>query len=211
VQLLAPDARLADPSWAPDSAGLAFQSRDGLETLRFTRLDAEGCATTGSSVVLAPTGTQPDWGPADPPAARFSPSAPAPAPAPAPRPQGAPAAPGGGTSGAAAGPQALRVVAGGPARQRFRGMLTVSCTAPASGSCTATATVRVGSRTHRARASVAVRAGRAARLRLRFGAAATKAIRSALRRGNLRATVRLAVRAGDGAAGAATRTVRLSR
>jgi hypothetical protein len=125
-----PDAALADPSWAPDSAGLAFQSRDGLETLRFTKLDATGCAVTGPSVVVAPTGSQPDWGPADPPAARFTaPAAPGPGPAPAPRPGTTPGT-GPGAAGGGPGATRLSIVAGGPARQAFRGTLTVRCTAP---------------------------------------------------------------------------------
>ncbi len=68
-----PDERYGDPSWSPDGSGLAFESSEGIETLRFTELDASGCATTGSSTVLSATGASPDWGPADPPAARFTP------------------------------------------------------------------------------------------------------------------------------------------
>jgi hypothetical protein len=206
-----PDAALADPSWAPDSAGLAFQSRDGIETLRFTKLDATGCAITGPSVVVAPTGSQPDWGPADPPAARFAaPGAPGPAPAPAPRPAtgagGGPAA-GGGASGAGR----LAVVAGGAARQAFRGTLTVRCTAPVRAACTASAAVKVGRKVHRAKVTRTVPAGRATTLRLRFSGASTKAIRAALRRSALRASVTLTASAPGGATGTARRTVRLSR
>jgi hypothetical protein len=208
-----PDERFADPSWAPDSAGLAFESRDGLEVLRFAKLDATGCALTGPSVVLAPTGSEPDWGPADPPAARFSAGPAAPAPAPAPRPAtqpGGPAGPGAGTGG---GPGAgtLAVVAGGAARQTFRGTLTIRCTAPVRATCAATATVRAGGRVHRTKGSAAVAAGRATTLRMRFSRASTKAIRAALRREALRATVTLVATASGGARGTATRSVRLAR
>lgn len=66
----APDARFGDPSWAPDSAGLAYESSSGIEITHFTELSADHCVTTGDAVLTA-TGSAPDWGPADPPAARF--------------------------------------------------------------------------------------------------------------------------------------------
>lgn len=199
----APDEKLADPSWAPDSAGLAFQSRDGIEVVRFTKLDETGCATTGSSVVLAPTGSEPDWGPADPPAARYAgpPSAPGSVPGTSPGP--APARPG------AAG--RLAVVADGAARQAFRGTLTVRCTSPVAASCAASASVKVGRKVHRAKAVRSVAPGRPATLRLRFSRASTRAIRAALRRRPLRVAVTLVATAPGGAKGTARRTVRLAR
>ena len=68
-----PDERLGDPSWSPDGSGLAFETSAGIETIRFARLEAGACASTGPSVVFAPGGSSPDWGPADPPAARWTP------------------------------------------------------------------------------------------------------------------------------------------
>jgi hypothetical protein len=102
-------------------------------------------------------------------------------------------------------------VAGGAARQTFRGTLTIRCTAPVRATCAATATVRAGGRVHRAKGSAAVAAGRATTLRMRFSRASTKAIRAALRREALRATVTLVATASGGARGTATRSVRLAR
>lgn len=68
-----PDERYADPSWSPDSSAVAFASKEGIEVLRFTALGADTCATLPATV-LTPTGTSPDWGPADPPAARWTPA-----------------------------------------------------------------------------------------------------------------------------------------
>jgi len=204
-----PDPQFADPSWAPDSAGLAFQSRDGVEVLRFTRLDEGGCAIEGPSVALARTGSEPDWGPADPPAARYAPAGPGPvpgAPAPGTPGQAVPGAPGG--SGA---PVQLTVRAGGATRQRFRGTLTVRCTAPVSARCAASASVTAGGKVHRARTTRAVRAGKATMLRPRFSRASTRAIRAALGGRTLRASVTLTATAPSGAKGTARRTVRLTR
>jgi hypothetical protein len=67
------DERFGDPSWSPDGSGLAYESSRGVETLRFTAFGPEVCETTGPSVVLSAGGSEPDWGPADPPAARWTP------------------------------------------------------------------------------------------------------------------------------------------
>jgi sarcosine oxidase gamma subunit len=77
--------------------------------------------------------------------------------------------------------------------------------------CTASAAVKVGGRVHRAKATRTVSAGKATTLRLRFSRASTTAIRAALRRGGLRASVTLTASAAGGAKGTARRTVRLSR
>jgi hypothetical protein len=76
--------------------------------------------------------------------------------------------------------------------------------------CTASAAVKVGGRVHRAKTTRTVAAGKATTLRLRFSRASTTAIRAALRRGGLRASVTLTASAAGGAKGTARRTVRLS-
>jgi hypothetical protein len=70
---MGPDERLGDPSWSPDGSGLAFETSAGIETIRLARFEAGSCTSTGPSVVLAPGASSPDWGPADPPAARWMP------------------------------------------------------------------------------------------------------------------------------------------
>jgi hypothetical protein len=64
------DAKLADPSWSPDSKSIAVQSKDGIEVLRFTAYGAGLCETAGSGKVIVRTGQTPEWGPADPPKRR---------------------------------------------------------------------------------------------------------------------------------------------
>ena len=76
-ELNSPDEKLADPSWSPDGSSVAFQSSEGISVLRFTKLDADGCVSTGPAATLTTTGSEPDWGPADPPAARYGGPAPA--------------------------------------------------------------------------------------------------------------------------------------
>jgi hypothetical protein len=71
------DERFGDPSWSPDGSGLAYESSAGIETTRFTQFGA-GLCETGDDRVLSATGSEPDWGPADPPAAAYTPPAPAP-------------------------------------------------------------------------------------------------------------------------------------
>jgi WD40-like Beta Propeller Repeat len=83
------DAQYADPSWSPDGSGVAFQSSSGIEVARFSAFGADLCTLSGSSVLTA-TGSEPDWGPADPPAAASTPPAPLPAPTPSPAPAPAP-------------------------------------------------------------------------------------------------------------------------
>jgi len=72
-QISPADERFGDPSWSPDGSGLAYESSAGVETLRFTAFGPDLCETTGDSVVLAAGASEPDWGPADPPAARWTP------------------------------------------------------------------------------------------------------------------------------------------
>jgi hypothetical protein len=194
-----PDKNFGDPSWSPDGRQVAWQDSEGIEVIGFSTMDAgvdfggTGCTSTGPSKVIAPGATEPDWGPADPPAARYLPPAnPQPttvAPAPA-----GPAKPGTGTgtgSGAGGG-HALALRVDGAARQRFRGTLKVACRASAATTCKAVATVKVGRHTYRSKAAKgAVRGGSAKALKLTFGRSATTAIRQALRHRRLTATVTL--------------------
>jgi hypothetical protein len=66
------DERFADPSWSPDGSAVAFADKDGVEIMRFAEFGADHCVISGSSV-LSPTASEPDWGPADPPAAAYTP------------------------------------------------------------------------------------------------------------------------------------------
>jgi hypothetical protein len=167
----APDARYADPTWAPDSAGLAYESSKGIYALRFTKLEDNSCATAGDGKVLTATGSQPDWGPAEPATARWqAPAAPQPL---QPATSGAPVAP-----KAAPSTGRLKVTVGGAARQAFRGTLSVVCAAPGAKACGAAGAVKVGAKTYRAKASGTP--GR--KLTLRFAPKGAKAIRRALRR-----------------------------
>ncbi|MDO8187267.1 hypothetical protein Q5424_22340 [Conexibacter sp. JD483] len=65
------DERYGDPSWSPDGSGLAAETSNGIELLRFAAFGPDLCQTTGESVVFAAGGSEPDWGPADPAAARW--------------------------------------------------------------------------------------------------------------------------------------------
>jgi hypothetical protein len=85
-----PDPNVSDPSWSQDGSSIAFAGSEGIEVVRFTgfRRHQEGGCTVASAQTIAATGSEPDWGPAEPPAARWSAI---PAPAPAPAPSGTPA------------------------------------------------------------------------------------------------------------------------
>ena len=65
-----PDPKFHDPSWAPDNAGIAYGSSKGIEVSRFTQFGPGLCAAPNDSI-LSPTGTEPDWGPAAPPASAY--------------------------------------------------------------------------------------------------------------------------------------------
>ncbi|MDA0167714.1 hypothetical protein OJ998_01345 [Solirubrobacter taibaiensis] len=88
-EMTKPDPKFHDPSWAPDNAGIAFGSSKGIEVSRFTQFGPGVCAAPNDSV-LTPTGTEPDWGPANPPAAAYKvpsvPQTPPPVTNPAPQP-----------------------------------------------------------------------------------------------------------------------------
>jgi hypothetical protein len=206
-----PDPQLGDPSWSPDGQRVAFQSSDGVEVIGFATIDAgveyggTGCTSTGPSKVIAPGATQPDWGPADPPAARYLPPAgqqPLPSPTPT-----QPAGPGRPAPGSGNGGQTLALRVDGAAQQRFRGTLAIACRASAATTCKAVAAVKVGKRTYMSKpATAAVKGGTAKAIRLTFSASATKAIKQALRHRRLRATVTLSAGSAN-----ATRAITLKR
>jgi hypothetical protein len=70
-ELTPADERYGDPTWSPDGNGLAAETSNGIEVLHFTAFRPGVCETSGPSTVLAAGGSEPDWGPADPPAARW--------------------------------------------------------------------------------------------------------------------------------------------
>ena len=84
-----PDPNFADPTWAPDGAGIAWQSSKGIEVSRFTVFGPGQCEAP-NDLLLSATGTEPDWGPADPPASAYKvlpvPQTPPPVTNPAPQP-----------------------------------------------------------------------------------------------------------------------------
>ena len=65
---------LNGPSWSPDGRTIAFEHKEGIETMHLPSVTADGCAGAESGRVVIPGGSQPDWGPADvnpgPPACR---------------------------------------------------------------------------------------------------------------------------------------------
>jgi hypothetical protein len=84
------DERYADPTWSPDGTGIAWESSAGITASRFTKFAAgDGCELP-TDMSVSRTGSQPDWGPANPPAAAYVAPAPQPAPAPASAPAPAP-------------------------------------------------------------------------------------------------------------------------
>jgi hypothetical protein len=171
-----PDAKNGGASWSPDGTALAYASSKGVEIVRFRSFEPGACDVAGESI-LAPTGSEPDWGPADPPAARFRPTlgAPAPAPAPgpvppapAPRPAGpATPAPGGGAAGGA-GAGGLAIARTRVTTAALRRGLTVTVTAPAPGRVTVRATsggrrLATGRATARTASTVRVKLGKVSR------------------------------------------------
>ncbi|RKQ90788.1 hypothetical protein C8N24_0601 [Solirubrobacter pauli] len=90
-EMTKPDPAYHDPTWAPDNAGIAYGSSKGIEVSRFTAFGPGVCAAPNDSI-LTPTGSEPDWGPANPPAAAYTPDPPAPPAPPVPVPAPAPPA-----------------------------------------------------------------------------------------------------------------------
>lgn len=56
---------LSGPTWSPDGQTIAFEQKEGIETLRLPTVAPDGCAGAESGRVVLPGATQPDWGPAD--------------------------------------------------------------------------------------------------------------------------------------------------
>lgn len=193
------DEKLADPTWSPDGAGVAYESKKGIELVRFGRYAIGDCDVVGESVLTA-TGSGPDWGPADPPAKRYAGAGSAGTPASGPAPAAAPApAPAKAASGST-------VKATAKAPKRFRSSLTVSVTSAKAGGARATATVKVGRRTVKGTASRTVAAGKTTALVIRFRGSSATAVRKALRRKAL--VAKIAVQTPSGATAT---TVRLAR
>lgn len=179
------DPKHGDPSWSPDGSGVAF--------------DTSGAAS--AAFRLSATGSKPDWGAADPPAARWVRAPPAP---PAPSNPAPPAGPGAVRAPPAGAPAARGPATGSGVRftlprvtvAALRRGLTVKVTAPAAGRVTVTL--------RRRRATIAsgsIRARRVGSVSIRLGSVAAK---HAARLAGARLTLTV------GAGGrTATRTVRV--
>ncbi len=203
------DERVGDPSWSPDGSGTAFNTKDGIEVVRFDAMSDSYCKVRGITT-LTPTGTDPDWGPAEPATARYvapaEPAAGGGGQAGGAQTGGGPTG-GGQTSGGGSTAPVAVVVADGKARQAFKRSVTVRCTASVAGTCAAPATVKVGKKTYIATTSAAVDAGKAKSLRATFSKRAAAAIVKALKaRKKLVAQVTL-----SSGGGKASRAVALKR
>ena len=155
------DEKAADPSWSPDSSSVAFQDRTGINVVRFSAFGLDGCGVA-SQHVLSATGSTPDWGPADPPAARYVEpgGGNAPAGAVTPGAKTVPDAKAPGTSGPSTKERAsLQVSVGRVNRTMLRKGLTVKVTAPKAGAVSVrltTAGRQLARRTVKARKAGAV-------------------------------------------------------
>ena len=56
---------LNSPTWSPDGQVVAFEHKDGIETMRLPTVAPDSCAGAESGRVVIPGGQQPDFGPAD--------------------------------------------------------------------------------------------------------------------------------------------------
>ena len=149
-----PDPKFHYPSWAPDNAGIAFGSSKGIEVTRFTAFGPRACAAP-EDLILTPTGTEPDWGPADPPAAAYTPAVTPPPPA-----TGTPAPP----ARQNAAPKAAITLTKTTAKALRKG-LAVKVTVPGAGKVKLTAvakgrTVATGTATARQAGAVTVKLGK---------------------------------------------------
>ena len=141
-----PDPNFADPSWAPDGFGIAWQSSKGVEVSRFTKFGPAECEAP-NDVLISATGSEPDWGPADPPAAVYTPD----------KPVDPPANPGGPGETPIATLSLTKVTA-----KALRKGLVVKVAVPAAGKVTLVATVKgrkvaSGTKTAKAAGTVTVK------------------------------------------------------
>ncbi len=166
--MAAPDAKYGDPTWSPDGMGIALQSTGGIEVGRFTTLEDNTCETAGAFVTLAAGGSEPDWGPANPPAKRYvAPGPSTPAATPTTVPSGTQVTPKPtGTVTFAATPKVTR--------KALRKGLAVTVAVPAAGTVTATLSAR-GKTIAKGKASAAA----AGTVRVRFAKVARKAAKKA--------------------------------
>ena len=58
------DATLDNPTWAPDGRSVAFALGTGIEVLPLPNVEPGLCNGAGSSRLVLPGGSEPDWGPA---------------------------------------------------------------------------------------------------------------------------------------------------
>ncbi len=205
------DEQVSDPSWSPDGTATAMHTKDGIEIVRFAEISDNYCKTSGFSV-LTPTGTDPDWGPADPATARYQP--------PVTTPGGSGETGGAQTGGTQSGGQtgggqtgggvtapAAVVAIGGKGKQRFTRSISVTCQSSLAGRCTATATVKLGKKTYTANGSATAQAGEAKTITITFSKRDAAAIAKALKAGK-KATAQVALSSGGGTA---ARAVTLKR
>lgn len=200
------DERVGDPSFSPDGSATAFNSSEGIEVVRFTAMSDNRCEVSGVTT-LSSTGSDPDWGPADPATARYQ--------APSGGVQNGGSLPGPGTGSTAGdapvgvdtGTPRVVVTAAGAAKQRFKRSVSVICSASVAGSCTATATVKVGKRSYAAKATASVAPGKVVTLKPTFSKRHAAAIVKAIKAGK-KLTAQVTLSSGDGTA---TRAVTLKR
>ena len=56
---------LNSPTWSPDGRTIAFEHKDGIETIALPNVAPDDCSGAASGTVVIPGGKEPDWGPAD--------------------------------------------------------------------------------------------------------------------------------------------------
>ena len=135
------DEKYGDLSWSPDGSGIAYESAGGITISRFTKFEVGECAAP-NDLVLSATASEPDWGPAAPPAAAYVPPIVTPGPGPGtPDPIVTPTKPGAKITIAKATAKALRKGLAVPVTVPAKGRVTITATVGgrkvASGSATA--------------------------------------------------------------------------
>ena len=56
---------LNSPTWSPDGRTIAFEHKDGIETIALPNVGPNDCSGASSGTVVIPGGKEPDFGPAD--------------------------------------------------------------------------------------------------------------------------------------------------